>query len=198
MSAGRPREFDYDHALDSAMRVFWSKGYEGTSMQDLTDAMHMNRPSIYASFGNKEELFCKALERYAQNSAAFFKTVLDQPTLKLSIEKFLLGSADSFTSSDHPNGCFAVQGALVVGGDSALVKQEALLRREAVVEVLKERIQKAIAEGELIDGTDAEELARFFVAVLQGMAVQSHSQLTCSQLRAIAERALLALPVEIQ
>ena len=73
MTAGRPREFDYEKALDQAMRVFWEKGYEGTSLPDLTQAMGINRPSLYASFGNKEELYKKALNRYAQTSAAFFR-----------------------------------------------------------------------------------------------------------------------------
>lgn len=194
MTAGRPREFDYDKALDQAVRVFWSKGFEGTSMPDLTDAMGMNRPSIYAAFGNKEELFRKALERYSQNAVAHFRTLLNAPTVREAVERFLLGSADSYACTETPRGCMSVQAALVGSEDCASACNEAARRREAIVEVLAERFKKGIMDGDLPAGTDTKELARFYTTVLQGMSVQSVGGASCAELKAIAHRALAALP----
>ena len=193
--AGRPREFDYDEALEQAMRVFWSKGYEGTSMPDLTDAMGMNRPSIYASFGNKEELFRKALERYAENAQAFFREALNKPTIHESISAFLCGAATSFACPESPRGCMAVQGALACSDEAEAAKLEAMGRREDVVKVLLERFERAVTEGEISKSIDINGLARFFTAVVHGMSVQSSGGATCDQLRAIADNALKALPV---
>lgn len=195
MAAGRPREFDYDQALEQAMRVFWSKGYEGTSMPDLTEAMGMNRPSIYASFGNKEELFRKALERYSQNAQAFFREALDKPTIHESVSAFLCGAATSFACPESPRGCMAVQGALACSEEAETVRLEALGRREDVVKVLLERFERGVAEGEIPKDTDINGLARFFTAIIQGMSVQSAGGASCEQLRAIAVNALKALPV---
>ncbi len=194
MAAGRPREFDYDQALDRAMHVFWSKGYEGTTMPDLTEAMNMNRPSIYAAFGNKQELFRKALERYTEASLQKFRDLLAPPRLHDALEQFLLGTAEGFANGDCPRGCFSVQAALVGGTDSKDACQYTLEQRELIVGVLKDRIAGAISQGELPPATDAAELARFYTTILQGMSVQSVGGLGCAELKSIARRALLALP----
>lgn len=194
MAAGRPREFDYDKALEQAMTVFWRKGYEGTSMPDLTDAMSMNRPSIYAAFGNKEELFRKALELYAQKSEAYFRDALSEPKLYNSIEKFLEGAVTSFCSADTPNGCLAVQGALACSEQAEAARLEALSRRENIVTLLTERFEQGRRDGELPKGTNAKELARFYATVLQGMSVQSAGGTSIADMKLIAKRALAALP----
>lgn len=192
--AGRPREFDYDQALDQAMKVFWSKGYEGTSMPDLTEAMSMNRPSIYASFGNKEELFRKALERYSQNAVAFFREKLDKPTVREALSAFLCGAATSFACPESPRGCMAVQGALACSEEAEAVRLEALGRREYVVRVLQERFERGVADGDLPKDANVEGLARFYTTVVQGMSVQSASGATDEQLHMIAENAMKVLP----
>lgn len=194
MGAGRPRQFDYDEALDKAMHVFWKKGYEGTSMPDLTDAMGINRPSIYATFGNKEELFRKALTRYSEKAVAYFRECLDAPTVREGLERFFCGSADSFTCAEKPRGCMAVQGALVGSEDAAEVCAESKKQREAIYEVLRERFERGITEGDLPADTNAGHLARFYVTILQGMSVQSASGVSCAELKAIAHQALAALP----
>jgi AcrR family transcriptional regulator len=195
MTAGRPRQFDYDDALEKAMHVFWSKGFEGTSMPDLTEAMGMNRPSIYAAFGNKEELFRKALERYTEQSLAAFRDLLDAPTVREGLERLFCGSADKFACKERPRGCLAVQGALVGSADAANVCADTAKQREAMVDVLRERFERGLKEGDLKAGTDTAGLARFYVTILQGMAVQSASGVACADLKAIAHRALEALPV---
>ena len=195
MAAGRPREFDYDQALEQAMRVFWSKGYEGTSMPDLTEAMGMNRPSIYSAFGNKEELFRKALERYAESTEASFREALNKPTIHESISACLCGAASAFACAESPRGCMAVQGALACSEYAEAARQEALTRREDVVKILQERFERSVAEGELPESTDVEGFARFYATIIQGMSVQSASGASCDQLRMIAETALKALPI---
>ena len=102
---GRPREFCVDHALAQALRVFWSKGYEGTSLTDLTEAMGITRPSLYAAFGNKESLFRKALDLYEREKLAYVGKALAQPTARKVAETMLRGAVDNVTGSDEPHGC---------------------------------------------------------------------------------------------
>src|SRR5438093_7941762 len=109
---GRPRAFDCDQALDRALQLFWQKGYEGTSLSDLTEAMGINRPSLYAAFGNKEALFRKALDRYAHGPASYVREALNEPTARAVVERLLRATADALRDPRTPPGCLAVQGAL--------------------------------------------------------------------------------------
>src|SRR5262245_25298773 len=102
---GRPREFDADDALQTALELFWRKGYEGTSINDLTDSMGITKPSLYGTFGNKEELFRMALERYEKNYMAFFWRALEQRSARTVALEILHGFADAQTEECHPSGC---------------------------------------------------------------------------------------------
>src|SRR3954465_7832302 len=110
--AGRPRAFDERKALDAALKVFWRQGYEGTSLPDLTKAMGINRPSLYAAFGNKESLFRKVVQRYVNGPASYVAVALQEPTARAVAQKLLKGAAENLTDPSHPRGCLAVQGAL--------------------------------------------------------------------------------------
>ena len=195
MAAGRPREFDYNDALNKAMRVFWQKGYEGTSMPDLTEAMGMNRPSIYAAFGNKEELFTKTLELYMQKSSAALETALSAPKLQDAIANFLNMTANSFSCPESPRGCLAVQGALACSDESENAKQQALTQRETIFTALHKRFKKGLKDGDLPTKTNIEALARFYATVLNGMSIQSASGISRKELQDVAKAALNALPV---
>src|SRR5439155_12264942 len=120
---GRPRAFDPDAALDRAMHVFWAKGYEGASLSALTRAMRINRPSLYAAFGNKEQLFRKVLDRYMDGPVGYFRKALAAPKARDVVEEILLGTARMADDSRIPAGCLMVQGALACG--------EASVRKEA-------------------------------------------------------------------
>jgi AcrR family transcriptional regulator len=196
MTAGRPREFDYDKALDQAMRVFWQKGYEGTSMPDLTEAMGINRPSIYAAFGNKEELFKKALERYSQNSMNTFREKLSAPKLRDAVGALLCAAASSFCCDETPKGCMSVTSALVGSDDAENACNITSSHREGIVKLLQERFEKGISDGELAPGTDTRALARLISAVLNGMSVQSAGGVPGKELKAVAEAALNAIPIQ--
>src|SRR3982751_3867923 len=131
MTRGRPRNFDPDKALDRALKVFWKKGYQGASLPDLTKAMGINRPSMYAAFGNKEELFRKALERYAAGPACYVREALDAPTARAVAEQLLNGAVEMMTNPKNPRGCLAVQGALACGDEAQGVRKELVFRRRA-------------------------------------------------------------------
>jgi AcrR family transcriptional regulator len=194
MAMGRPREFDPDQALERALRVFWRSGYEGASMADLTEAMGITKPSLYAAFGNKEELFRKALDRYVDGPGGYVQVALAMPTAREVVEHLLYQAADAVTDPDNPPGCLAVQGALCCGEAAETIKQELMARRANGEENLRKRFARAITEGDLPRDSDAADLARYISAIVQGMAVQAAGGVSREQLRKIAEMTLRTWP----
>jgi AcrR family transcriptional regulator len=189
---GRPRAFDADVALERAMHVFWSKGYEGASLSDLTRAMRINRPSLYAAFGNKEQLFGKVLDRYMDGPVAYFGKALAAPKARDVVEEIFLGTARMGDDPRIPAGCLMVQGALACG--DAAVRKDVAARRAAVEGVLRRRLQQAKREGDLPKNADPSELAHYVMTVVRGMAVQSAGGASSDQLRRVAQIALRAWP----
>jgi AcrR family transcriptional regulator len=157
---GRPRAFDPDATLERAMHVFWAKGYEGASLSDLTRAMRINRPSLYAAFGNKEELFRKVLDRYVNGPLAYFGEALSAPKARDVIEQIFLGAAKMAGDPMFPSGCLMVQGALAVGNAADSVRNEAAARRGAAEVALRRRLQRAKREGDLPPDADPTDLIR--------------------------------------
>ena len=191
---GRPRAFDPAAALERAMHVFWAKGYEGASLSDLTRAMRINRPSLYAAFGNKEQLFRKVLDRYMDGPLAYFGKALAAPKARDVIEQIFFGAAKMAGDPRIPAGCLMVQGALAVGDAAGSVRKEAAGRRAASEVALRRRLQRAKREGDLPKNADPSELARYVMTVLQGMAVQGADGASPDQLRRVAQVALRAWP----
>ena len=192
--AGRPRSFDVDQALDRALQVFWRKGYEGASLSDLTSAMGINRPSLYAAFGDKETLFRKALDRYAEGPASYVREALDQPTARAVAEKLLRASADLLSNPRNPPGCLNVQGALACGSDAEGVRRDLASRRAAGEALIRQRLQRAKAEGDLPSQASPADLARYLATIMHGMSVQAAGGATRAELRRIVETALRAWP----
>ena len=191
---GRPREFDVNHALDRAIEVFWRRGYEGASVADLTEAMGINPPSLYAAFGNKEGLFRQALDRYWGLRTAFWDDALAAPTARAVAETLLRGTAKFLGDPCHPKGCLAVQGALASGGEEDCIRKELEKRRGTSQAEIRERFKRAKREGDLPADADPAVLARFLATVIEGMAVQAASGATRKELERVAETALLAFP----
>jgi AcrR family transcriptional regulator len=194
VAPGRPRTFDVDEALDQALQVFWRKGYEGASLSELTRAMGINPPSLYAAFGNKEALFRKALERYAEGRAGFWSEACRAPSARAVAEQLLYGTADFLSDRSNPQGCLMVQGALSCGDAAETVRRELIARRAAGTATIRQRFERARAEGDLPADVDPAELAGYVATVLEGMAVQAAAGASREDLRRIASMALRVWP----
>jgi AcrR family transcriptional regulator len=191
---GRPRAFDADRALDRALAVFWRNGYEGASLPALTKAMGINRPSLYAAFGNKEALFRKAVDRYDAGPARYTRKAIKEPTARKVVEALLTGIVALLTRPQNPGGCLLVQGALVCGENGKRVRQEMASRRAAGVAAIRRRFQRAIDEGDLPADTDAQGLARFVATVMHGLAVQAASGASRKELLRVKDMFLRMWP----
>lgn len=191
---GRPRAFDPDEALDRAVEVFWRHGYEGATLAELTDAMGINRPSLYAAFGGKEELFRAAVSRYAAVDMAYARAALEQPTAYEVAESFLRTNVEALTRPDRPHGCLSVQGGLATGSDGGRIAAFLAESRLAGERALAERFGRAVEEGDLPAGTSPEALARFVMVVSEGHAVHAAAGVTRESLHDSVDVALRAVP----
>jgi len=196
-SPGRPRSFDKQKALDAALQIFWRNGYEGTSTADLIAAMGIEKPSMYAAFGNKEQLFRQVLDHYENGPAHLASEALQEPTARRVIEHLMRASADAGSDPHTPRGCLFVQGALACGNDADCIRAELISRRAAGESGLRKRLQRAKREGDLPRTSDPAALARYVMAVLHGMSVRSSAGASRKELRGIAETALRGLRSEL-
>src|ERR1700683_354497 len=195
---GRPREFDTDAALEKAMRLFWAKGYEGTSVGDLTGTLGISRPSLYAAFGDKQSLFRAALERYAGGPAGYVATALGQPTAREVAEQLLRGAADLQAGSRNPGGCLTVNGAIACGDEAEPVRQALNAHRTAGVALLRRRFEQAKAQHDLPKDSDPAALASFVAAVVYGMAVLASGGAGRKELEQVIQTAMKAWPATNQ
>jgi AcrR family transcriptional regulator len=191
---GRPRAFCMDKALDAALDLFWRKGYEGTSIADLSQAIGVNPPSLYAAFGNKEQLFCQALDRYAERHAGFLRAALAHPKARDCIAALLRNTADALTDKRSPAGCLLVQGIAGIGDHAKCIRDELAARRAVNEKAIRDRLIRAKREGDLPKDADPATLARYVATVTQGMSVQAGAGATRAELRRVAETALQAWP----
>jgi len=190
---GRPRTFDKEAALQRAMEVFWIKGYEGASMTDLTSAMGIASPSLYAAFGSKEELFRQAVQHYsATEGLEIWGSVTGAKTAFEAVEGYLMQTARVFTRRNKPPGCLIVLSALHPTEHSDTVRRELLSLRTQNIEGLRQRLQQGVAAGEISPQADLMAIARYYVTVQQGMSIQARDGATRQQLEHVARAALAA------
>ena len=193
-TVGRPREFDPDQALEAAIEVFWRRGFEGTSLSDLTTAMQLSRPSVYAAFGNKEALFRKALSRYAETRTAAMDAALRAPLVKDAVQRFLREFVASATDPATPPGCLTVQGGVTPDASGPAIHASLAKVRHDGHAALTSRLQQAIDEQDLPADSDPADLALYVTTLTQGIAVQAASGATRPQLDRVIDRALAAWP----
>ncbi|TDC25745.1 TetR/AcrR family transcriptional regulator [Streptomyces sp. 8K308] len=194
---GRPRSFDRETALEKALRAFWEHGYEGTSVTDLTQAMGIGAPSMYAAFGDKKTLFEEATESYVRRYGGFVPRALaEEATAEAAIGRALREAAVEYTVPGRPHGCLVIS-AVVTYSESAEEVAEGLreMRRRNLA-AFEKRIRQDIDAGVLAPDTDAAGLARFAATVMQGMSQQSRDGASREELLAVAEAAMLAWPAK--
>ena len=196
MGMGRPREFDAETALDQAMEVFWRHGYEGATIAQLTEAMGINPPSLYACFGNKEGLLKAALDRYTKLRGVWMDEVVAAPTARDVAERMLMGIADKQTDPANPPGCLLVQGGIACGTGSESVPFELAARRAQNEDQLRDRFIRAKAEGDLKPTSDPAALARYVSAVSVGMGVMASSGSDREALQQVASVAVQAVEAQ--
>lgn len=192
---GRPREFSEAAALDAAMRVFWEKGYEGASLDDLTLAMGINRSSLYASFGDKEKLFNRVITRYSEGPLAFVREALQQKTARAVVDHLLRFSVSFLADSTHPRGCLSLQGGLACGSGSEGVNRAMIDWRRQGLEILEKRMRRAQKEGDLSKDVDAKDLARYISVVMNGLSVQAVNGATRTEMNRTVRMALRSMPL---
>ncbi|MFI7440698.1 TetR/AcrR family transcriptional regulator [Nonomuraea indica] len=190
MPGGRPRAFDPDVALDRALEVFWRQGYEGTSLSDLTAAMGINRPSLYAAFGNKDELFTKVVDRYVSGPGAFADEALAAPTVREVVERLVRGAVELTAGEHTPHGCLNVNTVHACGPDAAPARRTSLACRMAGETALRRRFEQA---DDLPDGHDPTTLAHLVHTITDGIAVQAAGGRTREDLHQVADLALRTL-----
>lgn len=192
---GRPRLLDRDVGLDIAARLFWERGYEGTSTADLTKAMGINPPTLYSMFGSKEELYRRALDFsiVRENSRRLEILQSSRPAYD-ALKLYLYDIADSDTQPDKPRGCIVSTAVLQHAEENASVARMTAALREASMHILKARFDRAIEEGELPVQTDTDTLARFYGAIIQGMSAQACDGACNARLKRLVDLALTAWP----
>jgi AcrR family transcriptional regulator len=189
---GRPREFCPDIALAAALRVFWSKGYEGASMAELTESMGITKPSLYAAFGNKESLFNKALDLYEREKLAYMGQALEAATARGVAERLLRGALEMQTGAANgdPCGCLSVIVSVACGSEAESIQEQVHERGAAAKRALLDRFERARAEGDLPADTDIAGLTAYLTAVMQGMAVQAGAGASHAELDRLVETSL--------
>lgn len=194
---GRPRSFDIDAALDSALAVFWRHGFLDASLSDLTAAMGLSKPSLYAAFGDKASLYLKALDRYVTlRIAPHMQALADTPDGHQAIEGFLSGLAAMLSDPALPGGCFIVTGSTDIGAAGLPQDIDRALRAalQASEVHLQARLARALADGDLPPGTDVDELAGLFSALLAGLAIQARAGASTQRLHRLIGNAMRAWP----
>ncbi len=192
---GRPRQFDEETALDAAMRVFWEQGYEGTSLDDLTAAMGINRSSLYSTYGDKEKLFRRVMVRYGEGPLSFVAQALTRPSARAVIEALLYGTVEFLGDPRHPTGCLSLQAGLACGSGVESVKQAMIDLRTSARVALQKRLERAKHEADLPRDVDPKDLARYVFVLVNGLSIQAANGATRAEMKRTVELAMRTLPV---
>lgn len=193
MPRGRPRSFDTDEAIQAAMLVFWAKGFEGTTIPDLTDAIGINRPSLYAAFGSKEDLFRLALDRYRKDPASYVNRAMAKTTAIEVMAGLLYGVVDLVTDRKRPGGCLFVCGTHPVSARGNGLHKELAARRIAGEKDIRKRFERAAKEGDLPDHADPKLLAKLAATLIWGISIQAANGASRTELKKMAAMTLESL-----
>jgi AcrR family transcriptional regulator len=174
------------------MELFWRHGYEGTSLAELTAAMGINKPSLYAAFGSKEQLFREAITLYDATDGSATHRALNEKTARAAVESMLRGNAEFYAQAGKPSGCMIVLAAALGSDESESARRFVVkLRRESQA-ALEKRFDKAVVDGDLPRSVDREGLAAFYMTILNGLSLQARDGAARAELHAIVDRAIAA------
>ncbi|AMB87614.1 TetR family transcriptional regulator [Pseudomonas agarici] len=190
----RPREFDENEVLQAALQVFWEKGYEGTSLSDLLEAMGLTKSSLYKAFSSKEALFRRVVERYYRDFLGFRQEALAEPTPRRIAERLLYGMTQLHSAELTPPGCLETNAALACSTDAELIRLELARNRERFRLKLRDRFEETVAVGPLPPGMTCDDAASLIVTLIQGMAVQAKAGFSREASRRVVHAALLSWP----
>jgi len=186
-SRGRPKKFDFEEASERALELFWTQGFEGTSISDLSEALNMNRPSIYASFGNKDTLFKLSLKRYTSNQLQFIDAAIAKPTLNEVVDMLFKSEIALLTEHEMPRGCLLVQAAASCSKESESMKELLNNQRKAIEAKLRKRIQLAQLKKDFSMQQSPSVLAKSIMAIYEGISIQAASGSAKAELLNVAE-----------
>lgn len=193
---GRPRAFNRDDALIKAMRLFWARGYEGVTVQEVADELGINPPSLYAAFGDKRQLYRESIQRYLTGPGAYAVAALAHLDIGQAIEELLIGAVHTLTSPETPSGCMVVLSALNLGVNSADIETELAGMRRHFQEAVRKRLQEAKQNGQLRTQTDVATLARSIIVTYQGIAISARDGESRANLEAVVRLQLSALSID--
>jgi TetR/AcrR family transcriptional regulator, copper-responsive repressor len=192
---GRPRQFDREKALAAAMRLFWERGFAGTSMSDLQSVMNINAPSLYAAFGDKRALFEASVDHYQTSCGAFaVRALAEQHTARAAVERLLREAAQIFSDPALPHGCMVVCAAINCSADDEPVQLSLQKRRKQSEQMIRKRIERGVADGDVPATWDAAALASFVTTVFQGLSIQARDGGSRKTLDAVVTRSMQAWP----
>jgi AcrR family transcriptional regulator len=187
---GRPISFDKDAALEAAMLLFWERGFEGTSMADLTHVMGLSPSSIYAAFGDKHDLFALAAKRYLEYRAQYAGRALAQPTLEGAVRALFENTVEFLTTAGHPPTCMSLVGATGCSVDATPAKQLMTEIRKQNQAAIKSRLVKARKSGELPKEINMDDYTRYLSTILAGLSIQAANGSTKAELKRTAQMGL--------
>lgn len=194
MARGRPRSFDRDAALERAMEVFWAKGFEATQLADLMAAIGINPPSFYAAFGSKEALYREAVDLYlATVGAGSMRVLAEMQDVRGAIEGMLLASLDTALASPSSGGCMVSLGLFNCQAQNAPLRDHMRELRRSTTRLIRQRLERGIADGELPADTDTERLATYFATIIQGISLQAQDGAGRETLLGLVETSMTAL-----
>ena len=193
---GRPAVFDRAVALHAAMKLFWERGYEGTSFDDLISAMGISASSFYNSFGSKEALYCETTSTYLEWAGQWFNAILHDPSIdtRTAFARLFEATAEEFTRGDHPHGCMISLAGTHCSPGMSNIRDMMAEHRAFSESAMAERIRKGVTAGDMPDGTDCDMLAAYYSAVARGLAVQARDGATRGKLSEIGRLAMRAWP----
>jgi AcrR family transcriptional regulator len=191
---GRPREFDPEVALTAALHVFWKRGYEGASMAELTAAMGITKPSLYACYGNKEALFRQALDLYEREKLSYVSCALEAEDARGVAERLLRGALNLQCSGEDPQGCMGVISSVTCSAEAESIRSDVIARRASSEAAMIARFARARDEGDLPAPFTPEAMACYLTAVMQGMAVKAAAGTPRETLEQLVETTLAIWP----